>query len=341
VEAMTRSLVLISESKGGTSSNLFDELVEVLREHQDVRVSQPNISFKNMMLKMTSTLMQNLRVIRHLFWADVIILHVYAVAWAPTIIAARILRKKVIIFQWDVYPITINGKRFNKGIARRAADWLENSLLRLATALVVPSQDFLPYVNARKVAAIIPLWPQRQITSLTHLFRHIGKEPVQIGFAGQINQTRGIDEFINEFRRTPRCQIHLHVFSGQHITLIDEMPTNVQVTEHGYLHRVELQKVLRTMHFGLLCLSVHLDQPGFPSKTHDYLSAGLPILYFGKSLPAFTEPLVAARLAVPLSFENCKKLHDEYLNLSRDFNIRRDNFIETNKLTWKKIACLF
>ena len=337
---MACTLIVISEPKGGTSSNLFEELVGVISGHRAVQVVQPERPAGSGLLRLWRIMRINVHAMRVSLGTDTLVLHVYLVKWLPLILMAKLMRRRIVVFQWDVYPITLAGRRINQRMSRRVADATENLLLRLADRLIVPSADFLPHVASRgKTPAIIPLWPQKSLPIRAHSSVPVDNGPVNIGFAGQINATRGLSEFVDHLAAQSDHPVHLHLFSGSAIEgLLAELPGRVVVTHHGHLSRDALQNAFRGMHFGLICLSPKLDQPGYPSKTYDYLAAGLPLIYFGKGLPAFTTPLVDAGLAVALSPAVRFNPATEYLALSADFDIRRAKYLADHQLEWTTLA---
>jgi hypothetical protein len=109
------------------------------------------------------------------------------------------------------------------------------------------------------------------------------------------------------------------------------------VTHHGHLSRVDLQAALRRMHFGMISISPLLYQPGFPSKTFDYLAAGLPILYLGRPLPYFTKPLSDAGLCIALDGADGIDLVAGYARLSKDFDRKREDFLAQAALKWSAV----
>jgi hypothetical protein len=332
---MARTLVVISELSGGTSANLFEELAAVIGSNHPVRVFQPDRPTGKGLSRLFGLIRRNYQAIRAMAGVRTVVLHVFIGAWLPLVLAAWLMRKRIVVFQWDVYPITLAGRRYNPGRLRRMADHVEVLLLKLVSALVVPSKDFLPFVDAGKVAAIV----QNSLVLCDHVAMPVGDGPVHIGFAGQINATRGLKEFIGFLAEKSEVPVHLHLFSANRLPAASEPahPT-VTVTQHGHMPRDALQSALQKMHFGLICLSPQLDQPGYPSKTYDYLAAGLPIVYYGRALSAFTEPLVAAGLAVAPLPEERINLASRYLTLSAGFAERRARYLGEHELRWGAIA---
>jgi hypothetical protein len=81
-----------------------------------------------------------------------------------------------------------------------------------------------------------------------------------------------------------------------------------------------------------------MDQPGFPSKTFDYLAAGLPILYFGRGLPAYTSDIKKFSIGADITHSktiDLKSMHDD---IHSRFEIGRRNYIAYTELKWGRIA---
>ena len=336
---MKRVLVLISEPPGRTSANLFDELVRAISPHCDVRVIQVQAEWQSRIRRGLALIMTNIRAMWAVFWAQTIMLHVFAAGRAPTIVLARLLRRKVVIFQWDVYPMTLAGMSVEISQSRRIANVVEHWLLKHASVLIIPSEDFRPFVESKKVGGVIPLWPQQSLLSLEHIALATEGGPVRIGFAGRIDETRGIEACLQVLERAAVQPVEVHLYSGWPMPGMRDIDLkNVQVVHHGQLDRMALQADLRRMHFGLISLSPMLDQPGYPSKTFDYLAAGLPVLYFGRALPAFTAPLTEAGLGLIISDEEPINLGHAYTALSADFDAKRDAYLARCTLRWSALA---
>jgi hypothetical protein len=92
------------------------------------------------------------------------------------------------------------------------------------------------------------------------------------------------------------------------------------------------------MHFGLVSLNPLMDQPGFPSKTFDYLASGLPVLYFGRALPAYTSAIEKFGIGVDITHAkhiDLKSMHEE---IHSHFEIGRRTYIAHVELKWGSIA---
>jgi hypothetical protein len=336
---MRRILVLISERPGGTSANLFDELVRVIEPHCSVRVVQHHSARQSGAALALALLVNNVRSAFAVFWSQTIVLHVFLAGWAPTVVLARLLRRKVVVFQWDIYPASLAGRPLPASWLRRCANWIENWMLRQASVLVIPTDDFRPFVRLQSVGGVIPLWPQQSLKMVQNQAFKAENGVVRIGFAGQISSTRGIAACLEMLQQVSVAAVEVHLYSGSPMPDVSKLDHNkVRVTHHGHLQRERLQDELRQMHFGLISLSPDLDQPGYPSKTYDYLAAGLPILYFGRPLPAFTFALAEAGLGVVLSGQEPVDLAKTYSELSADFDNKRQAYLARCALRWSALA---
>lgn len=282
-----RVLVITLGAPTGTSAYLFAELSRVLSQDHDCRNVSISLSGATLLGRGLSMLKTNFYNLANVIWAQVVIVHVFSVSSIFLLAMARLIGRKIIIFQWDIYPTTIAGRPFMTSMARRFAHLIEAKTLRLATVIVLPSEDFRSMSSARN-PVIFPLWPQSELPQDPVRVVPAPDDVTHIAFAGQINELRGLRECIAHLRERSQGKIVLHIFSSD--TFADELQQNdvLRLEHHGYVSRSELHDWLARMHFGLISLNPRLDQPGFPSKTFDYLAAGLPILYFGRPLPAFT-----------------------------------------------------
>lgn len=334
-----RILLVTCGAPTGTSANLFVELARTLAEHHICRKITINPSGSSLLRKAIGFLAANLHSLAGIVRTDVVITHVFASFTLPMLILSRALGKKVIIFQWDIYPTTIAGQPYMTSRLRRMAHRLEHLALRLATVIVVPSEDFRNMAAVRD-PVIFPLWPQ---SALRHEPVHPQPMPdgiCHIAFAGQINELRGLHEFITHLQNIVQNQVVLHVFSVDELGFTHPSEGNVRITHHGHVPRHELRAMLRKMHFGLISLNPKLDQPGFPSKVFDYMAAGLPVLYFGRPLPAFTQAIEMCGVGLDITSMTEIGLLQLYQKMIFGLEAGRDAWIAHTILDQKRLATL-
>ena len=331
-------LLITLGRKGDTSHNMFVALGDFLLKKYECRRTLINLSRGSASRNILALLGYSIGGLKDVLWADTVVVHVAAAPSILLVAAARLLMRKVVIFQWDVYPTTINGVRHKDRLPHRILYKAEGVCLSLANLIVIPSEDFRGYVDGRKLA-VMPLWPQSGLRLDPILPKPIEDNTIRIAFAGQINELRGLAECVAHLESSSSNSIVLNIFSASELPLaFFSTLSSVRVQHHGLLPREELQQRLAGMHFGLVSLNPLLDQPGFPSKTFDYLASGLPILYFGRPLPAYTSVIERFSVGVDITHRknvDLKSMHDD---IHSRFEIGRRNYIDYTELKWRQIA---
>lgn len=331
-------LLITLGAKGDTSHNMFAALGDFLLEKYECRKTLISLSRGSASRNILALLGYSIRSLKDVLWSDTVIVHVAA---APTILilaAARMLRKKVVIFQWDVYPTTIGGVRHRDRLPHRILYRAESVCLALANLIVIPSEDFRDYAGGQKIA-VMPLWPRSELKLDPIIHRPIEGNTIRIAFAGQINELRGLAECVAHLESRSSARIILNIFSASTLPRDFFHPlSSVQVQHHGVLPREELQQRLAGMHFGLVSLNPLMDQPGFPSKTFDYLASGLPILYFGRPLPAYTSAIERFNVGVDITRDKNIDLKSIHKAIHSRFEDGRRKYIAYAELKWGQIA---
>ena len=98
--------------------------------------------------------------------------------------------------------------------------------------------------------------------------------------------------------------------------------------------------MLRHMHFGLISLNPKLDQPGFPSKTFDYMAAGLPVLYFGRPLPSFTQAMERCGVGLDITTMTEINMYQLYQQMISGLEPGRDAWTAHTRLDEKRLTPL-
>ncbi len=295
-------LVVWNGPESGTSARLFKALAKVLAERHEVRQAPNNIVQRNKFCSRLQIISRELRRWPQVMTTDTIILHSYAALAFPSVLLAWLMHKRIVVVHWDVYPITVNRNRLG-GLARRLLDLIEVFTVRLATRVVLPTEDFTDFIDHSEVR-YLPLWPSLPFIEATDRPVRDKLSPIRVAFVGQITLTRGIPQAILRLEAEGSQRFELHIFSPslpnpEWLTLA----SNVVVVYRGYLAQHDLISALSEMDFGLISLHPGLDQPGFPSKVFDYAAAGLPVIYTGRSLPAYEALLRRTGIGVSLRSE--------------------------------------
>jgi hypothetical protein len=298
---MTRRKILVvwSGPDTGTSANLFKALAEMLAERHEVLSAPNDVSNRSKFWRRLHIISREMRRWPNVIRTDTLILHSYAALAFPSMLLAWLMQKRIIVLHWDVYPITINGERLG-GIGRRLFDRIEVFAVSLATRVVLPTEDFAAFVDHSEVR-YLPLWPSLPFVEGSDRRVRDKSSPVRVAFVGQITLTRGIPQAILRLGKEKSQRFELNIFSPS-LPEPDWMTlaSNVTVIHRGYLVRNDLAGALSEMDFGLISLHPGLDQPGFPSKVFDYAAAGLPVIYTGRSLPAYQALLQRTGVGVSL-----------------------------------------
>ena len=174
------------------------------------------------------------------------------------------------------------------------AHWLESALLRRFTAVGCMSPLGLDYL-ARNYAlrpgqatGVVSLWGPQSLASVSDpaaLRRAHGlprDRPIAV-FGGQITHGRGIEDILacaDLARRSGSELLFLFIGSGPLAPVVERAvgsgSTNVRLLSE--LGRDDYLALVAACDVGLVATIADVDVPTFPSKTIDYLRAGLPVV---------------------------------------------------------------
>lgn len=334
---MRSALIVWSGADTGTSANLFKALDVALSKHIETSISSNPLVQGNPLAKLRANIWANISRIPLILRSDCLIVHSYASLSLISMIVARLARKKVYVFNWDVYPTTINGVG-SSGFFRKLADKAEPLAVSLATNVVIPTSDFIPFV-AHSNLAQLSLWPSIEQRPFK------GQNPaevIKIAFAGQIHATRGLAQAFKAIADSSRNRVQFHIFSsGAKLPDADVLELkNCDLIYYDALPRELLQEKLDGMNFGLISLHPQFDQPGYPSKVFDYIAANLPVLYFGRPLPAFTKKIEDAGVGLVVGHSEVD-LASEYDRIMDGWERHRDAYIGMVSLNEERLMSVF
>lgn len=275
---------------------------------------------------------------------DVVVIHSALSLSLATVVVARLLRRPVVAFVWDLYPQStrIAGNITHPWLLRLFA-WMESLGYRLATTIAVPSKDYVPALAAFSDKVVVrPLWPTQRLAPAA--LPTTSQSILRLGFAGQINAIRGMESTIDMVvEALSGAAVELHVFGRDALParLADRVDGDprLQVTEHGFLHPDALASELASLDLGWVCLDEGFDLPAFPSKTWTYLAAGLPILYTGPEMPGLEEWLATNGFGVCLRRGNDLALTDVSA-LRSQLVERRDAYVARMEGLWFSLDSL-
>ena len=226
----------------------------------------------------------DMRFSRRMADCDIVLVHTpLLLAFFYALMARYWHRKPVVAVVWDRYPVTLRGVRYDQSLRRRILDRIENIVVALCDRILVPSADFLEeprLAHARIVGLWHPVNPPQ--TGPGSGNADDAGAPLRILFAGQINATRGLAAAVARLDELTGGRFHLKVASSN--PLPAELAGHPKIEHLGHLDRAVLREVAAGCDCGLVSLARDFDGPGLPSKSFEYLEAGIPCLYHGKRL---------------------------------------------------------
>ena len=246
------------------------------------------------------------------------------------ILLSRLLQKRLLVLIWDIYPIKINARRYDKRMKRRFYDILENLSLRFCHHHIIPTEDFKRVKQVRNTTTI-SFWPKllSRFDSKDILLADNQDGELKILFAGQINATRGLEEALKRLDDITPTGFKLLIASSSPVPR--KLKTDPRVHCLGFLKPYELKKLLVGCDFGLISLAKGFDGPAFPSKSFEYLAAGLPCIYHGPRLEDFIYIIEHSGVGIDM-----KKV--EKLTVDQSENMR-NNFSDKLRC-FERLACL-
>ena len=327
-------LILYNGLENGTSARLMKKLADFISGKHYVSISSNR--YRKGVYKIIDIAISMLRPLPRVVMSDVVICHSYATLSFTSILLAKILRKKVLIIAWDVYPISINGDKLNKSIYRSLFDGVEKGIYFLADKIILPSSDFEKWFEGYETK-IISLWNTFEVRPIKAK-KFNPEDPIKVVFAGHIDETRGIFEFFNLVSDKYRNKFIFHHAGSGDVASRCEIEA-MEYVSHGNLNISELEVLLGEMDMGLVSLNPHLDQPGFPSKTFDYLAQGLPVLYFGPKLDGYLSAIKGTYINASAS--NAEDIGRKLKLVLSELEERRNDFYATTTLRWSDLdSCI-
>jgi len=152
-----RVLIICNSSETGTFFNLLSKLKSTLSINNSVELLVQNDLKGKRIVRLSRLLLREIGRIPKLLWCDTVVFH--SVIWVrfPSLVISYLLRRRIVVFHWDIYPVTIDKITLN-GPFYKFFDKIEKLMVRISTRIIVPSEDFLPFVRHRDLR-VLPLWP--------------------------------------------------------------------------------------------------------------------------------------------------------------------------------------
>lgn len=326
-----RILMLCNGSAEQTTSLLFASLGNRIRERHDVCLRLRTLP-RGVFSKMPMLIATEIANIRSAIRSDVILVHSSLSLSLITILFFRMLGRPIHAFIWDFYP---ESTRMTGTIRNGLLLWLyaqtERFCYSCASRIYVPSQDYadFPALKGWNKVRLMPLWPRgdRVLPGKKQILPDA--KTIHVVFAGQMNAIRNISGALQQVAAQGVYRIHLHLYSkdetpealGKTASLHD----NLELTHHGFVTPDEIHRSIAEADFGLVALATDFSLPSFPSKFFDYISAGIPVLYYGPTGTGVSIALQQYRLGWDIT---AKPAFDfESINILRaNFSQERDRF---------------
>lgn len=231
------------------------------------------------------------------------------------ILIANLVGCKIYAFIWDFYPVKIYNKYYRISFKRFFKDKIENIALSFVDKLIIPSNDFMHFYSSFDAIAM-GIWPKIESIPVRELglVNGLDSDFIKIVFSGQVNETRGLSFSIDLIKTKIKGPFVIYIVSPSR-NVPDYLILNESVVFLGELNNSELIDLYRKCDFGIVSLSLGFNGPAFPSKTFDYLSAGLPILYCGPRLDDYLSMIINSGVGVDISSLALidKKLHSQMI----------------------------
>ncbi|WP_224199420.1 MULTISPECIES: glycosyltransferase [Pacificimonas] len=240
--------------------------------------------------KLVSALRSEIGNVAALFRHAMVLSHSAAAFSLPTLLAAKLTGRPIILVIWDIYPESLGWAS-----RHRLLSWclskLENAAYALSDLVLVNSEDYLQHVR-RKGAGnvrVVPMWTVEEPRPALGQPRR-PSDPLRLAWAGQINPLRDLPSTVRQVLDSCRGEVELHLFTSSDIppalVQLAQAEGRLTLKERGFLPLEKLYSELGRLDFGLVSIDPRFDMPFFPSKTMSYLLAGIPVLFEGPRTPA-------------------------------------------------------
>lgn len=311
-DVKARVLCVISASPQRIESRIVHAVADAIGDERNVEIVR-------LYRKPLSILPRLWRAARN---CDILIVHSPFLLSIGAIVIGRLLRRKIIGLLWDDYPVFISGRRYDNSIRRRLFDWIENWGIDHIKLLLVPSPDFRS-VEKYQDTVFCPFWCRSPSTISLPQPERVKGAQICILFAGQVNRTRGLENALALLSKITDGDFVLRIAAPDcpGATILEH--PNVQYL--GHLTQGELALEAQKYDAGLISLHPDFDGVGFPSKTFDYLSWNLPLLFAGRTYPWMTG--LAEQIGIGIDGNTISKLYlSDLTDLRTDFAGKRKCF---------------
>ncbi|UHL63241.1 glycosyltransferase family 4 protein [Paralcaligenes sp. KSB-10] len=267
---------------------------------------------------------------------DLVITFSPSVTMAFPILAMAVLRhKKKFLIQWDFFPyhhkqIGLLSSRFVFSIAKKA----EELLIRRFDAIGCMSQRNVDYLRShyrlrsRQKVAILPVWgrgasiPDVDRDAIRARYGLPEIRPLAV-FGGQLAVGRGLEDLLAAANLSERlCSniVFVVIGSGPLGSLLTDYleKGHSNVVWIPRVPRIEYLQVIKACDLALVCTVRNVDVPSFPSKTIDYLRAGLPIVASVEKTTDYGDYIVSKGVGLSVEAGHPDQLYAEIERLLHD-----------------------
>lgn len=238
------------------------------------------------------------------------------------------------------------------GLIFKVAQWMESALLRRFSVVGCMSPRGLEYLarnyalRSDQATGIVSLWGPQSLAldASPHAVRTSydlpTDRPIAV-FGGQITHGRGIEDVLASAELARKAQsdlVFLFIGRGPLAPLvqqaIDTGSSNVRLT--GELGRDEYLALVAACDVGLVATVANVDVPTFPSKTIDYLRAGLPVAASVEASTDFDEFVAARGFGLAVAAGNPSALLKAIESILADDD-RRRTMVSAGRRTLREI----
>lgn len=269
------------------------------------------------------------------------------IAWTPALtVFAPLLRlvrnniKNCILFVFDFFPIHHKeiGMIPSGPVFWVAKAW-ESFLYRKFTTIICNFPSNIAYLKknyalkADQRIVSTPLWSNTDViakSSSSKIRTAFGlpvDTPIAI-FGGQITDGRGIEQMLDAAMHAEKLNsdiIFLFVGNGRLVDLVKARAANSRKIKHiPGLPRDEYLSLLSSCDVGLIATVQGVSSFSFPTKTIDYLRAGLPIVAAVESGSDYIKMLEQYRIGYAVPFNRPVEFSVAALQLVEDKDFRKD-----------------
>lgn len=289
--------------EGQAASRIIVSLANRLTDSHDTKITY-STNAKNRIVRILRRVGASLADIRHVLNADTVIVHTALTVNLLSIVAAKLMRRRVVAIAWDIYPHSFDFPHQRLPLPLwLLLKWIETCLFKIVDRVVVPTADYqeAPILRDLSNISILPIWPTVEAEPPV--------EPANDGvlsivFGGQINPIRGVESALERIASATKETVVAHIFSQDALTEPSGgWPDNLRIKMHSFTSPKTYRELAKSMDAGLVSLHEKFPLPALPSKLNEYVLFGIPVIYVGPELFALESLIVETGVGVVLKTE--------------------------------------